>query len=150
METRRIKRGTHQYGVVKKLFERAFPKAERLPMWLLLLLARRKGVDFEAYYDDDNFCGFSYIVENDDLAFILYLAVNDEMRSQGYGSRILECVKTKAGEKPIVLNIEPLDSNAENCEQRKRRLTFYEKNGYVNTGFVLRENKEKIFNTCYR
>lgn len=112
-------------------------------MCLLLLLARRKGVNFEAYYDDDSFCGFSYVVENDDLVFILYLAVNDEIRSRGYGSRILEYVKAKAGERPIVLDIEPLDPNAENYEQRKRRLAFYEKNGYFNTGLILRESKEK-------
>lgn len=112
-------------------------------MCLLLLLAQRKGVDFEAYYNDGSFYGFSYVVENDDLVFILYLAVNDEVRSRGYGSRILECVRDKAGERPIVLDIEPLDPNAENYEQRKRRLAFYEKNGYFNTGLILREGKEK-------
>ena len=72
-----------EYKEIKSLMCRAFPKNEQIPMWLLHILAIRKSVEFSAYYDEDLFCGISYTVRNEELVFILYLAVNDKIRSKG-------------------------------------------------------------------
>ena len=63
------------------------------------------------------------------MAFVLYLAVNGEERGKGYGSQILDILKSAYVDKAIVLNIEPIDENAPNAEQRKSRLRFYNRNG---------------------
>lgn len=59
---------------------------------------------------------------------ILYLAVNDKIRSKGYGSRILQEIKGRAHSRSIVLNVEKPSVNAENNAQRISRIAFYEKN----------------------
>ncbi len=115
----------------------AFPKNEHIPLSVLNLLARRKCTDFTAYYDDGVFCGISYTVCSDSTVFILYLAVSKKLRSLGYGTEILGDIKEKNEGKTLVLNVEPLDENADNYASRIRRLEFYAKNGFSDTGWYL-------------
>ena len=70
-----------------------FPQNEQIPMWLLRVLAFRKNVNFRAFYDDDQFCGVLYTAEDNKYIFVLYLAVNDRIRSKGYGTKILDWLK---------------------------------------------------------
>ena len=114
---------------VKALKDRAFPKNEQIPMKLLLLWARRSCARFTAYYDGSAFCGMTYTVQNREAVFVLYLAVNDRMRSKGYGSAILRELKALNPGKTILLNVEPADEAADNFPQRLRRINFYKKNG---------------------
>ena len=88
LKTVAVSKKLKEYKEIKSLMRRAFPQNEQIPMWLLHILAIRKSVEFSAYYDEDLFCGISYTASNEDLVFILYLAVNDKIRSKGYGSAI--------------------------------------------------------------
>ncbi len=144
LTTQKVSRNLDEYIKIKELIQTAFPENERLPMWLLLLTSKRKCVDFLAFYDDDRFCGVTYTVKTEKMVFILYLAVSNEIRSNGYGSKILDFLKVRYGEKDLVLNIEPVDENAENYHQRVRRLEFYKKNGFADTGKFFR-NKSEIY-----
>lgn len=56
--------------------------------------------------------------------FVLYLAVNDRIRSKGYGTKILDWLKQNT-EKIIVLNVEAINSSAKNALQREKRISFY-------------------------
>ncbi len=113
---RKVDRSLRDLSRVKGLLERAFPKNEQFPMFLLRLRAWSSYVHFLAYYDGDDFCGFTYTVENEDMVFVLYLAVNDEIRSKGYGTAILTDLKARASGRGVALNIEPLDPHAANSE----------------------------------
>lgn len=73
------------------------------------------------------------------MVFVLYLAVNDTIRSKGYGSAILTHIKNYFGEKAISLNVEPLDIEAENYTQRAKRIAFYMKNGFSDTHYMLED-----------
>lgn len=128
-----------EYSEIKNLCATAFPKNEQMPVWVLRLLAKRNGIDFTAYYDNDTFCGISYTVCKNDTVFVLYLAVNDKIRSKGYGSQILDSIKKNYIGKSVVLNIEPLDSDAENYEQRVKRFEFYKRNGFSNTNHFIND-----------
>lgn len=128
-----VNKKLNEYAEIRKLIGRAFPKNEQFPMWLLRILAIRKSVDFLAYYDNDSFCGISYTVNSDDLVFVLYLAVNDKIRSKGYGSQMIQYIKQMHPNKVVALNIEPLDPTAENYAQRIKRFEFYKKNDFVDT-----------------
>ena len=130
------------YVEIKQLIYRAFPKNEQLPIWLLRVLALRKAIDFIAYYDNDSFCGVSYTINSKNLVFVLYLAVNDKIRSKGYGSTILQYLKQRFPNKPIALNIEPLEADSENYAQQIKRFEFYAKNGFVDTGYQITDNGE--------
>ena len=140
LRTMAVSNKLKEYSEIKSLICRAFPKNEQFPMWLLRTLAVRKSVDFSAYYDGESFCGISYTVNNDDLVFVLYLAVNDKIRSKGYGSAILQCIKQKYPNKVIALNIEPLEPNSDNYSQRVKRFEFYVRNGFIDTGCKITDN----------
>jgi GNAT superfamily N-acetyltransferase len=119
----------------KKLLKTAFPKKEQTPVFLLLIGTLKKTIHFVAFYDNENFAGLLYTIENDEYYFILYLAVNQEMRSKGYGGEILNYAYAQAGKRNIILNVERLDAAADNYEQRLKRVSFYEKNGICRTGY---------------
>jgi GNAT superfamily N-acetyltransferase len=123
------------FSEITQLLKSAFPKKERTPVLLLLLGALRKSTHFTAFYDEDTFAGLLYTIENDRYYFVLYLAVNPEMRSGGIGGEILYHAYAHAGDKIIVLNVEPLDSAADNHEQRERRIAFYARHGICETGY---------------
>lgn len=81
-------------------------------------------------------------MSNEEFVFILYLAVNDKIRSKGYGSAILQCIKQRFSNKAIALNIEPLDSKSDNYAQRIKRFEFYLKNGFVDTHYQINDNSD--------
>lgn len=122
---------------VSQLYRQAFPKEERLPWWLLRLNTRRKGVDLTAWVEGDRFCGFTASVTVEKLHFLLFFAVAEEYRGQGYGSAVLSALKNTY--QTVVLNVEPLLPQAENLDQRRKRFAFYEKNGFFDTGFYVWE-----------
>ncbi|MGT2750219.1 GNAT family N-acetyltransferase [Streptococcus orisasini] len=118
------------YNDVKKLYLSAFPPNERLSYFLLLVNSVRSLAKCYAYYDQEEFVGFAYILESKKQVFVLFLAVNEPIRSKGYGSMILAQIREYAQARPLILTIEPLEQEAPNSEQRKQRLAFYERNGY--------------------
>ena len=52
-------------------------------------MSKRKTINLLAFYYDDLFIGFSYFIKTKDMIFITYIAINDEIKSKGYGSKIL-------------------------------------------------------------
>lgn len=136
-----VRFGTPHYGRARRLMLRAFPPEERIAFPLLVLNSLRRSVRFQVFYDGAQFAGLLYACFGNDLVYALFLAVNDEVRSRGYGSRILGQLKAEAGSRPVVLEIEPLDEGAANYEQRVRRLRFYERNGFRTTGFASVEDR---------
>ncbi len=76
------------------------------------------------------------------MVFVLFDAEYPHIRSKGYGSAILEIIKREHPDKVLTLNIEPLDCNADNYEQRKSRLAFYERNGFCVTDYVINDTGE--------
>lgn len=135
----RISRNLPEFPRIKKLFETSFPKNERYPLWLLAARAACKDADFLAYYDESVFCGITYTVRTENTLFVLYIAVNDEIRSKGYGTAILSQVVKLAEGRQVVLNVEDPDPAAENNGQRERRVSFYKRNGFYDTGYRLIE-----------
>ncbi|MCL2188689.1 MAG: GNAT family N-acetyltransferase [Defluviitaleaceae bacterium] len=117
------------------LYKTAFPTGEQAPLWLLYARAKKPNVAFDAYYDGEIFAGFTYVLTHKDITFVLYLAIDAQYRSKGYGSQILTYIREGHPNNRIVLTIELLDENAKNNPQRIKRKQFYLKNGYVESGF---------------
>ena len=114
LEVRNIYPLTPTFKMVASLYEAAFPVEERLPLWQLSWNSLKNGQSFLAYFDQGVFIGFTYAICTDNLVYLLFLAVKESKQSQGYGSQILAQVKKKAGVRPCVLTIEPLDE--EQCQ----------------------------------
>ena len=126
-------------AAVKDIYLRSFPDEERLPWWVLRLLSMKREVDFVAYYDGDELCGFTYGATVGNIIFIMFLAVKEDARGRGYGSGILQYIKSTSPEKSIMLNVEMLDTDAPNYAERVKRLEFYAKNGFTDTGHNIDE-----------
>jgi GNAT superfamily N-acetyltransferase len=79
----------------------------------------------EIYHKDE---GPNYVlmyVELDNFIFIDYLFVSNMARGQGLGHGLLEKMKQK--EKPIILEVEPINYQDSDTE---KRLRFYKKEGF--------------------
>ncbi|MGT2754049.1 GNAT family N-acetyltransferase [Streptococcus ovis] len=140
--SKKIQPLTPVYWKVKKLYEHSFPAVERLPYFWMTSTAMLNRADFFAYYLDGIFCGFTFSLSSKEVYYPIFLAVVPEMQSQGCGGKILSAIAKKAGERPSYVTIEPLDFTADNALQRKKRLSFYEKNGYYLTAYRYHENQE--------
>ena len=121
---------------------RSFPKNERYSLWTQRFWALFPGNDFLAFYDGSVFVGIMQAFAADEAVFILYLAVNDQIRSRGYGSQILNWAKEHYRNRCITLNVEPIDEQAPNSEQRRRRMEFYRRNGITDTGYIFHEGSD--------
>ncbi|RSK34243.1 GNAT family N-acetyltransferase [Bhargavaea beijingensis] len=85
------------------------------------LLQEKDGV----YGKDEGPCHVLMYAEFDEFLFVDYLFVSSKSRGQGLGGKLIE--KLKAKNKPIILEVEPVDY--EDTDTAKR-LTFYARNGF--------------------
>ncbi len=132
---KRITNKLHNYNEIKSFMQRVFPKEELMPMWLITLVSKLKKYNFDAYYDGDLFVGIIFTIDTKDTLFVFYLAVNDQIHSKGYGSKLLQSLVIQNPSKSLTLFIETMDDkNAQNYEQRIKRLAFYERNNFKYTG----------------
>lgn len=127
------------FSQVAAVYKKSFPAEEQMPFWLMRLFAVRKRVDFLAFYDQEEFCGLTYLVHNEQLVFVFYLATAPNQRSKGYGSQILNWIQTNYPQQGLVLTIETVDAAYADYAQRKRRQSFYFKNGLRDTGYRVKE-----------
>ena len=123
---------------VKALYESAFPANERIPIKHLLDDKIKR--EFWAFFGKADgasgaapmFCGFSNSISHGDITNIVYFAVVPELRSRGYGSKILQAIREKHPDTRIVVDIEVEEDSkdAEELERRNRRREFYTRNGF--------------------
>ena len=114
----------------KKLYKRAFPKQEQKSLRLLVKNQQKGIYDLFAIEDDENsFYGLAFLVKKDDLVLLDFLAIEDNFRGQGIGSKVLKLLQEKYFDKKLFLEIENTNSNnAPNILQRIKRKEFYLKN----------------------
>ena len=125
---------------VKKLYKAAFPFNERFPLPFLKWKARGEDVLFSAVLDGGQFVGFSYTLESENFLYVYYLAVCEDLRSKGYGSKILQAIKNDNPGRTITLAIEDMSKrDAPNYNQRLRRLKYYESNGFKQLNLKINE-----------
>ena len=132
------KKVCHELGtakLVEHLIQDLFPPEEQEPIERLLKLAENPMVHFWAYYDEDTFCGMSYVVESEDTLFGLYLAVAREFQSKGYGTYIINDSRATFNGKNMVIHVEDPNQEVPNQEQRRRRIKLYERLGFKDTGY---------------
>lgn len=99
----------------------------------------RRGVKVHAVYDDDIFVGLTIYFESAKTVYLAYLAIDPSLRGKGYGSKVLQMLEQMYPDKQIVLDIEPLDPQADNYHQRVSRLKFYQRNGWHRTHQMLKD-----------
>ncbi len=134
MEIRKIQNS--QWEQVKTIYMEAFPKAERKPFSLIQRAVRKGKSDIWLALDGEIVAGFIVVVPYCDMVMVEYLAVSNQVRSQGTGSKLLAEVCRQYTGHRILLMIEQIDKKANNFEQRTARKRFYLKNGFSPSDFV--------------
>lgn len=130
--------GSKRKQEIKEIYTSSFLKEDRMPFWMMLLMSRLPNTDFLSFYDRETLCGFIYMASIRRLTFVMFFAVDEKLRSRGYGGRILNQLQSIHAGNKIVISIEPCDENAEDIEQRVRRKKFYAANGYAETGYFIK------------
>lgn len=125
---------------VKNIYFDSFSKKERMPFLMMVAMSKLWNTEFLGFYDCDTLCGFAYLAHNGKIVFVMFLAVDKTLRSKGYGSAILQDIQNKYPEKKIIVSIEPCDKDVPDIELRLRRKDFYIRNGYKETGYMMRLN----------
>lgn len=131
------------YSKVIDLFFEAFPKIQRLPLWIVKYRMRNGKNGFDVIYEHNNWIGFIYAKEYKNVVFVKFFAISESFRSSGYGSKVMDSMRNNFSDKRIVLNIEELDEKEDNYQQRVKRKAFYERNGFNSTGFIVKEPAER-------
>ncbi len=130
---------------INEVYLSSFPERDRVPWSFLLKKSSNKNMDFLAFYDEGKFVGFTYLISTTTKLYILYLAIDDKVRSKGYGSRILNIIK-QLNDRTIFLSIEEVAEKHKDYSTRKKRLEFYQKNGFAKNDYSLKEMGQ-IFET---
>ncbi len=121
---------------LRRLYETAFPVGEQIPYDDLIHLLDIMDIDYTAYYEGEMLVGLTMVLLLPRYNWFWYFAVSEGLRGKGYGQRILSTILDKYRDmRPFILDIEsPLQADAPNPEQRKRRHAFYLRNGLRDTG----------------
>lgn len=127
---------------IKEILKYSFSKEELMPFFMMILMSKMDSTDFLAFYDNEILCGFTYMATYNSTTFIIYLAVNRELRSRGYGSKILNKIEKMYSNNKLVLFIDRCDLEKTDNMIRNRRKRFYLTNGYKETNYLIDSTKE--------
>ncbi|MDN4523656.1 GNAT family N-acetyltransferase [Fictibacillus fluitans] len=105
-----------------------FPIEEMKSKEHMELLLKDKG---DIYHKDEGPHHVLMYVELDDFIFIDYLFVSKESRGQGLGKKLLQQLKEK--QKPIILEVEPVDYEDTDTE---KRLRFYRREDFTHASKI--------------
>lgn len=135
--------GSKRKEEIKNIYVASFSKEDRMPFKMMLMMSYLWNTEFLSFYDGDILCGFVYMATIREVTFVMFFAVDEKLRSKGYGSMILNEVQAIHPKNKIIVSIEPCDKDTEDIEQRLRRKKFYANNGYTETGCYIKLGGKK-------
>lgn len=137
MKTVPVTKNMADYEKIEKLAKEAFPPAEYIAPSVMIQAAKSPDFDFFALYDEERFAGYMAVKRYQNMTYLFFLAIAAGSRSHGYGSRAIETLRALYPNTQQVVDLEMLDKNADNAEQREKRRSFYLRSGYKPTGHFL-------------
>lgn len=121
---------------------RLSPPQEKIPFDRLMEASGSGRARFLAAYDGDDLVGIMYLIEDEAMGVIPYLAVREPVRDCGYGSGMLRHLADEDRDRALVVVMESMDVEADNMRIRRRRNEFYNRAEYFDTGYRLRVGGE--------
>ena len=120
-------------GQLKQLYETVFPKEEQIPWDDLVRLIGEMHLDFTAYYEGEEFIGFTIVYPRPSFNWYWYFAVKEELRGKGLGQKILNQLIERYKGQTCVMDMESPRQECDNKKQRLRLHAFYLRNGFRDT-----------------
>ena len=129
---KKIDNAEQSLSEIKALYYRAFPKNERRSF--AELISHRLGdTEVFGFFDGELFVGMAAVMNSPDIAHIVYLAIDENLRGKGYGTQALTLLHEFYCGKRIMVDIELPSETATNKQQRILRKQFYLRAGYKET-----------------
>ena len=122
-----------QLNAVRALYDSSFPDDERIP-WKMLLKLQNENRLLHVFYMEHTLAAFTCLFLYRDIAYLSYLTVSEDMMNHGIGSAVLEHIKAALPQHRIVIDIEELNKDSDNYEERLRRRNFYLRCGFEPSG----------------
>mgnify|MGYP000928895881 CR=1 FL=1 len=138
-----VTRKSKEKQKIKEIYKSSFPKGDRMSFIMMLIMAKMSSTEFISFHDKDTLCGFVYMSTIENLTFVMFLAVDENIRGKGYGSFILEKIQSMHTNSKIIVSIERCDQEAKDIKQRLKRKKFYINNGYKETGYLVELGNKK-------
>ena len=85
---------------------------------------------------------------NQKVFYVSFFAIMPHLRSHGYGQEIIEKL-VEFYQRTMILEVERLDEECDNLEQRQSRMDFYKRNGFKTSNAFL-EYEGLSFEILYR
>lgn len=117
------------WKAIHTLYEEAFPDYEKKPFWLIRLKNIQGHADAWYIEEDGKFIGLAITMCAPGRVLLDYFAIHSSIRGNGYGSKALQALQEQYKDRHFFLEIESIYDKCENVEQRKRRKSFYLRNG---------------------
>ncbi len=114
---------------LRKLYQQAFPRQERKPLWVIQRMAKDGVSHIWILEDADTFIGIAITMNKDDLILLDYFAIAPEHRGQSFGTQALTALQNTYCNYRFFLEVERPDLPAENQQDRIRRMAFYRRCG---------------------
>lgn len=127
----------HYYTTFRTLYENSFPIYEQRTIEQEELAFNSENYSLDIYEHENKFIGFISYWEFETYIYIEHFAINDTLRGEGYGSRVLNSFIEEMT-KQIILEIDPVTD-----EKTAARLRFYQKCGFY-------ENQHRHTHPPYR
>ena len=125
------------FAEIKTLYDAAFPKNERKEIKYLLEKGQDVG-EVYAFFDGEKFVGFTCLLSYHTICHVIYFAVAENLRDEGYGTKIIKAVCEAKKHKRVLVDIEMEEDDAPNEAQRVKRKEFYLRNGFKDTEITYR------------
>ena len=125
---------------IRRLYKEAFPKCERKPFSIIKSMAKKGRTDLWYFEEGGKFAGMCATINGHDAILIDYLAVAKARRGTGLGTGMLSELLDHYKDYGVFLEIEEIDPNAENNDERIRR-----KNFYLSSGLTPMDTHVKLF-----
>lgn len=126
---------------IKEIYETSFPKSEKFPFWVLKQCAKENNVRLDSIIDHntDKIIGMRFLIFYDDIAYLMYVAIDKKYRNKGFGSLVLRDLILRQADTSILLCIEK-PSICDKEDIKARRKDFYLRNGFYKTGYFIKDS----------
>ena len=121
-----------RYSLVTALYEEAFPDHERKDLKYLLKPGQKFG-EIYSILDETEWLGFACFLNSIGISHIIYFAIRPELRNQGYGASALRLLVNQKKGQRVIVDLEEVEEQSSNREQRIKRKEFYLRNGFEET-----------------
>jgi RimJ/RimL family protein N-acetyltransferase len=132
---------------IKKIYNDSFPIEEMVPFNKLVAISNDTDHLFYGLFDDSTLVGMSYLIIKEDMLYVLYLAISNSYQNKGYGKIAINEILKKYSNYRISLNIEEVNPESFNYNQRVKRKNFYKYFGFVSQDYLISNDEGVTFET---